>query len=81
MYPRAHTYDLTLAFSSIHARHRPLTPPHPTLPMQETTVHHYSGSNSDLGTACGKYFRVGVCSIINPGDSDITQPAVLNALV
>jgi large subunit ribosomal protein L30e len=46
-------------------------------------VHHYSGSmkfgsnicvdNIDLGTACGKFFRVGCLSITNPGDSDITS--------
>lgn len=29
--------------------------------------------NIDLGTACGKYFRVGVLSITDAGDSDITQ--------
>ncbi|RVW56081.1 60S ribosomal protein L30-3 [Vitis vinifera] len=27
--------------------------------------------NVDLGTACGKYFRVSCLSIIDPGDSDI----------
>ncbi|CAG8462975.1 9779_t:CDS:2 [Diversispora eburnea] len=27
--------------------------------------------NIDLGTACGKYFRVGVLSITDAGDSDI----------
>lgn len=44
-------------------------------------VHHYTGSifplflldNIDLGTACGKFFRVGCLGITNPGDSDITQ--------
>ncbi|KAL9271014.1 Large ribosomal subunit protein eL30-like protein [Drosera capensis] len=36
-------------------------------------VHHYSGNNVDLGTACGKYFRVGCLSVINPGDSDIIK--------
>ncbi|KAA6387541.1 MAG: putative ribosomal protein rpl30 [Streblomastix strix] len=35
-------------------------------------VHHYNGNNVALGTACGKFFRVGVLSCINPGDSDIT---------
>ena len=34
-------------------------------------VLHYAGNNIDLGTACGKYFRVGVLSILNAGDSDI----------
>ena len=36
-------------------------------------VHHYSGTNIDLGTACGKYFRVGCLSITDPGDSDIIR--------
>ncbi|RVX21228.1 60S ribosomal protein L30 [Vitis vinifera] len=29
--------------------------------------------NVDLGTACGKYFRVSCLSIIDPGDSDIIK--------
>jgi large subunit ribosomal protein L30e len=29
--------------------------------------------NVDLGTACGKYFRVGVLSITDAGDSDIIK--------
>mmetsp|Transcript_5064 Transcript_5064/g.10333 ORF Transcript_5064/g.10333 Transcript_5064/m.10333 type:complete len:118 (-) Transcript_5064:189-542(-) len=37
----------------------------------KTQVHHYAGTNSELGTACGKYFRVGVASVTDPGDSDI----------
>lgn len=53
--------------------------------LGRTAVHHYSGSmgfgldiiklldNIDLGTACGKFFRVGVLSITDAGDSDITQ--------
>ncbi len=36
-------------------------------------VHHYTGNNIELGTACGKLFRVGVLSITDAGDSDITQ--------
>ena len=32
---------------------------------------HYQGSNVDLGTACGKYFRVSVVSVTDAGDSDI----------
>lgn len=41
--------------------------------LAKTGVHHYSGDNSDLGTACGKYFRVSVLSITDPGDSDIIR--------
>jgi len=41
--------------------------------LAKTGVHHYSGNNIDLGTACGKYFRVGCLSITDPGDSDIVK--------
>merc|ERR1719506_1560923 len=41
--------------------------------LAKTGVHHYSGDNSDLGTACGKYFRVSVLSVTDPGDSDIIR--------
>lgn len=55
--------------------------------LGRTAVHHYTGStlclsavfltaaldNIDLGTACGKFFRVGVLSITDAGDSDISQ--------
>ena len=44
--------------------------------LTRTVVHHYTGSNVDLGTACGKYFRVGVMSVTDVGDSDIiTDPS------
>lgn len=41
--------------------------------LSKTGVHHYSGNNVDLGTACGKYFRVSVLAITDPGDSDIIK--------
>ncbi|KAG9510794.1 60S ribosomal protein L30 [Fragariocoptes setiger] len=41
--------------------------------LSKTGVHHFSGSNVDLGTACGKLYRVGVLSITDPGDSDIIK--------
>lgn len=41
--------------------------------LAKTGVHHYSGSNVDLGTACGKYFHVGSIAITDPGDSDIIR--------
>ncbi|URD88894.1 60S ribosomal protein [Musa troglodytarum] len=41
--------------------------------LAKVGVHHFSGSNVDLGTACGKYFRVCCLSIIDPGDSDIIK--------
>ncbi|PVU99862.1 hypothetical protein BB559_000335 [Furculomyces boomerangus] len=41
--------------------------------LSKTSVFHYNGNNIDLGTACGKYFRVGVLSITDAGDSDILK--------
>eukprot|EP00744_Colponema_vietnamica_P000112 GILI01000215.1.p1 GENE.GILI01000215.1~~GILI01000215.1.p1 ORF type:complete len:112 (+),score=42.68 GILI01000215.1:79-414(+) len=41
--------------------------------LAKTGVHHYTGNNVDLGTACGKFFRVGVLAITDPGDSDIIR--------
>merc|ERR1711966_331614 len=41
--------------------------------LAKTGVPHYTGNNIDLGTACGKYFRVGCLSITDPGDSDIIR--------
>ncbi|XP_019880572.1 60S ribosomal protein L30 [Aethina tumida] len=41
--------------------------------LAKTGVHHYSGNNVELGTACGKYFRVCAMSITDPGDSDIIK--------
>ncbi|KAF8820459.1 ribosomal protein RPL30 [Cardiosporidium cionae] len=36
-------------------------------------VHHYLGDTRELGTACGKLFRISCMSITNPGDSDIIK--------
>ncbi|BFU25261.1 60S ribosomal protein L30, putative [Entamoeba histolytica HM-1:IMSS-B] len=41
--------------------------------LGKVQVVHYSGSNVDLGTACGRYFSVSVLSIIDGGDSDILK--------
>merc|ERR1712121_490402 len=41
--------------------------------LSKTGVHHYTGNNIELCTACGKYFRVSVLSITDPGDSDIIR--------
>jgi len=41
--------------------------------LAKCQVHHYAGNNSELGTACGKYFRVSVLSITDVGDSDILK--------
>jgi len=35
------------------------------------SVHHYKGNNIELGTACGRYFRICVVSVTDAGDSDI----------
>lgn len=39
--------------------------------LAKTSVHHYTGDNTELGTACGKLFNCSVVSIIDAGDSDI----------
>merc|ERR1719236_378703 len=39
--------------------------------LAKTGVHHFQGTNNELGTACGKYFRTSVMSILDAGDSDI----------
>merc|ERR1712134_129623 len=39
--------------------------------LSKANVHHYTGTNNDLGTACGRYFAVSCLSIIEAGDSDI----------
>ncbi|XP_045883654.1 60S ribosomal protein L30-like [Meles meles] len=38
--------------------------------LAKTGVHHYSGNNIKLGTACGKYYRVCRLAIIDPSNSD-----------
>lgn len=43
------------------------------LNSSKTSVHHYDGSNIDLGTAAGRLFRVGVMSIQDAGDSDLVS--------
>lgn len=39
--------------------------------LANTHVYHYTGNNIDLGSACGKYHRVALLGIMDPGDSDI----------
>mmetsp|Transcript_87614 Transcript_87614/g.157905 ORF Transcript_87614/g.157905 Transcript_87614/m.157905 type:complete len:116 (+) Transcript_87614:74-421(+) len=41
--------------------------------LAKTGVHHFSGDNNELGTACGRYYRVSCLSITDPGDSDIIR--------
>ena len=39
--------------------------------LSQSAVHHFHGTNHDLGVACGKVFRASTMSVIDPGDSDI----------
>ena len=39
--------------------------------LAKTQVHHYTGDNTALGTACGKHFNCAILSITDAGDSDI----------
>ena len=39
--------------------------------LTKTTVHHYQGNCSDLGTACGKYFGVSSVSIVDAGECSL----------
>jgi len=41
--------------------------------LAKTSVHHYTGDNTALGTACGKFYNCSVLSVIDGGDSDILQ--------
>ncbi|XP_041066586.1 60S ribosomal protein L30-like [Carcharodon carcharias] len=41
--------------------------------LAKTVVHHYSGNNIELGTACDKYYRVYTLAIIDPNDFDIIR--------
>lgn len=43
-----------------------------TTTLEVSRVLTFSG-NRELGTACGKYFRVGVLAVTDPGDSDIVD--------
>lgn len=41
--------------------------------LAKTGVHHFTGTNNELGTACGKYFRVSCLAVLDAGDSDILR--------
>lgn len=41
--------------------------------LAKTGVHHYNGNNIELGTACGKLFRVCTLAVTDAGDSDIIK--------
>ena len=38
---------------------------------KDCQVLQYAGNNTELGTACGKFYRVSMLTVTNPGDSDI----------
>jgi large subunit ribosomal protein L30e len=39
--------------------------------LSKVPIHAFTGSNNDLGTVCGRFYRVSVLAITDPGDSDI----------
>lgn len=39
--------------------------------LSKIAVQHYNGNNIELGTACGKFYRVSCMTISDGGDSDI----------
>ncbi|VFV32096.1 60s ribosomal protein l30, partial [Lynx pardinus] len=39
--------------------------------LTRTCIHHDSGNNIELGTACGRYYRLLTLALIDPGDSGI----------
>eukprot|EP01071_Lankesteria_metandrocarpae_P007554 Lankesteria_metandrocarpae@DN4715_c0_g1_i1.p3 len=41
--------------------------------LAKINVHHFQGDNNELGTACGKLFRVSCLAITDAGDSDIVK--------
>jgi len=41
--------------------------------LAKAQVYRYPASSIELGTACGRYFRVMVMAITDPGDSDILK--------
>ncbi|KAL5714126.1 60S ribosomal protein L30 [Ranunculus cassubicifolius] len=43
------------------------------IPLIGLSFSFFFPDNVDLGTACGKYFRVSCLSIIDAGDSDIIK--------
>lgn len=44
--------------------------------LSKTQVYYFQGGNNELGTSCGKLFRVGTMAILDAGDSDILSTIV-----
>ena len=49
--------------------------------LAKTGVHHYTGNNIELGTACGKYFRVCTLSITDPGQLAVWARQAIDPLM
>uniref|UniRef100_A0A672HST7 Large ribosomal subunit protein eL30 n=1 Tax=Salarias fasciatus TaxID=181472 RepID=A0A672HST7_SALFA len=48
--------------------------PSEIIEQMKSEIEYYAiGNNIELGTACGKYYRVCTLAIIDPGDSDIIR--------
>ncbi|KAF4830697.1 60S ribosomal protein L30 [Colletotrichum tropicale] len=46
--------------------------------LSKVPVHHFAGTNIELGTACGRLFRCGTMVVLDAGDSDIlTDQAIV----
>lgn len=41
--------------------------------VAKTGVHEFAGTNTELGTACGRMYRVSVMAVTDAGDSDIIR--------
>jgi len=41
--------------------------------LAKVPVFPFKGTNSDLGTACGKFFRVSMMTVLDAGDSDLLK--------
>ncbi|PAA60809.1 hypothetical protein BOX15_Mlig033477g1 [Macrostomum lignano] len=41
--------------------------------LSKSGVHHYIGNNIELGTACGRHFKICSMAVLDAGDSDIVR--------
>lgn len=57
---------LIIVSSNCPDEHRSMIGEHKKVPL-----HRFSGTNIDLGSACGKPFSISVLSVLDPGDSEI----------
>ena len=46
-------------------------PPEALRGITGVKIHTFSGTNADLGAACGKPFSVSAIAVVDPGDSNI----------